>query len=46
MNNLGFEADAQRDLILHQNERLNELIQQEIGVDDGSCYSLRRNFAL
>jgi arylsulfatase len=46
VNNLGFEPDAQRDLILILNKRLNALIEKEIGVDDGSCYSTRRSFSL
>ena len=45
-DNLAFAPDEHRDLISSLNDRLNELIDQEIGVDDGSWYSSRRSFAL
>ena len=35
MNNLAADADANKDLILDLNQRLNALIEREIGADDG-----------
>ena len=35
MTNLAADADANKDLILDLNQRLNALIEREIGVDDG-----------
>jgi arylsulfatase len=45
-DNLAFNPTAHQDLILDLNARLNALIDTEIGIDDGSCYSTRRSFAL
>jgi arylsulfatase len=46
MNNLANQAGNYQALILNLNERLNHLIDTEIGIDDGSFYSRRRNFSL
>jgi hypothetical protein len=46
VNNLANHAEEHRDLILDLNDRLNRLIDVEIGIDDGSCYSHRRNYSL
>ena len=46
MDNLGADPDTHRDVILDCNAKLNDLIALEVGVDDGSCYSRRRSFAL
>jgi arylsulfatase A-like enzyme len=45
-DNLAFNPADHRGLILELNARLNALIDTEIGLDDGSCYSTRRSFAL
>jgi arylsulfatase len=46
LNNLAFEPESHRDLILTLNDRLNALIAEEIGADDGSWYSSRRSYRL
>jgi arylsulfatase len=46
VNNLANQAENHQDLILDLNVRLNKLIDTEIGIDDGSFYSRRRNFSL
>jgi arylsulfatase len=45
-DNLAFIPADHQGLILELNARLNTLIDLEIGLDDGSCYSTRRSFAL
>ena len=44
VDNLATRANEHRDLILDLNDRLNRLIDTEIGVDDGSHYSRRRSY--
>lgn len=44
--NLATDPDTHHQLISHLNEKLNDLIQTEIGVDDGSCYPPNRNYKL
>ncbi len=46
VNNLAVDAEAHQALILDLNQRLNTLIDTEIGVDDGSFYSRRRSYSL
>jgi arylsulfatase len=46
VSNLANHAEDHRALILDLNERLNQLIATEIGIDDGSYYSSRRNYSL
>jgi arylsulfatase len=46
MNNLASDPEAHREVIIALNARLNDLVQMEVGVDDGSCYSSKRSYAL
>ena len=46
LRNLASKSADYKDLILELNERLNNLIDIEIGIDDGRCYSSRRSYAL
>ncbi|MEM7140134.1 MAG: sulfatase-like hydrolase/transferase [Actinomycetota bacterium] len=46
VDNLGADPDVHRDLILSLSADLNALVAEEVGVDDGSCYSRSRSFAL
>jgi len=46
MHNLANQPKDHRELILDLNQRLNQLIATEIGIDDGSCYSSRRSYSL
>jgi len=46
VNNLANHAEDHQELILDLNDRLNKLIDAEIGIDDGSYYSSRRNYSL
>jgi arylsulfatase len=45
-DNLAFAPTKHKDLILDLNNRLNALIETEIGPDDGSFYPMRGSFAL
>jgi len=46
LRNLASKGADYKDLILELNKRLNTLIDIEIGIDDGRCYSSRRSYAL
>ena len=46
LRNLASKGADYKDLILELNKRLNTLIDVEIGIDDGRCYSSRRSYAL
>lgn len=38
MKNLAFDAEANKDIILEMNRRLNETLRIEVGIDDGREY--------
>jgi hypothetical protein len=46
MVNLAADSNAHQALILSLNDKLNALIETEIGVDDGSYYPKGQNYKL